>query len=368
MIFVKRKYIPTDASVIRTIALAKGVSENGEDVRLLFLIKNPDAEVPVLKGIYTKCLSDDCLIPFRLFYFLKGTWRLLRMLHRDDDVILMSFLLPVFWVLSLLRINLYHERTEYPPLMFNNTLLGKIQERLYIKITKRTKGVFVISKGLKEYFISKGIKESQIHIINMIVDMHRFDNLAKNDVEPYIAYCGTVSNYKDGVDTLLKAFAIIHKELPNVNLHIYGRTPSQVDFKNNIQIIKENHLDKVVYMPGIIPMKEIPQRLKDAILLVLARPANIQAKYGFPTKLGEYLLTGNPVVVTRVGELSDYLTDCKSCVFAEPSNHHDLASKILWALKNPTEALVIGTNGKNVALTSFNYLSESKKIVDVLCK
>ena len=44
-------------------------------------------------------------------------------------------------------------------------------------------------------------------------------------------------------------------------------------------------------------------------MLVLARPDNIQAKGGFPTKLGEYLATGNPVVVTKVGEIPNYLID-----------------------------------------------------------
>ena len=41
----------------------------------------------------------------------------------------------------------------------------------------------------------------------------------------------------------------------------------------------------------------MPQILTDASILALARPNNVQSQNGFPTKLGEYLATGNPVAI-----------------------------------------------------------------------
>ena len=112
----------------------------------------------------------------------------------------------------------------------------------------------------------------------------------------------------------------------------------------------------------------MPQYLKNAEVLVLSRPDNIQAAYGFPTKLGEYLMTGNPVVVTRVGELDNFLEDGKSCLFAKPGDAQHFAKKLKWTLENPAEAKEIGAKGKQVAEVSFNYKIEGKKIAEVITR
>lgn len=369
MIIVKRKYIPTDASVIRTMALAKGLAEAGCDVQLYYLQKNPTAIPPTLEGMLTtRCLSQNCGTNSRLLWFLYGTISLLCNLKKGDDVVLGSFILPLLWLLSHRRIRLYHERTEYPPFLFSKTFLGRFEEKLYLRICRRTAGIFVITKKIKEYYITNGVREDKVHVINMVVDSKRFQGLRKSTSAPYIAYCGTISNYKDGVNTLLKAFGIFHKNVPEVKLCIYGATPSAKDFEENKEIIKSEGIEKFVEMPGRIPAHEIPIRLSNATALVLARPLNIQSQYGFPTKLGEYLLTANPVVVTKVGELELYLTDKKSCIFAEPDNPEDLAKQLQWVFQHRELALEIGLRGKDVALQSFNYLIEAKKIAQILCK
>ena len=106
--------------------------------------------------------------------------------------------------------------------------------------------------------------------------------------------------------------------------------------------------------------------LKNAEILALARPDNVQAAYGFPTKLGEYLLTGNPVVVTRVGELDNFLVDRESCLFANPNSAEDFADKLLWLLAHPDEGKQIGKKGKRVAELNFNSRIEAQKIIRVL--
>ena len=113
---------------------------------------------------------------------------------------------------------------------------------------------------------------------------------------------------------------------------------------------------------GPIPREQMPLMLKNAEALVLARPDNIQAKYGFPTKLGEYLLSGNPVVVTRVGDIPQFLKDGESAYVAEPGNVEEIALKIIEALTSH-EAPKIGLRGAEVAMREFNSETESKKII-----
>lgn len=369
MIIVKRKYIPTDASVVRSIALAKGIAEQGEKVRMIFLMPNNGIRYPYnINNVSFEYVGESSKCKNKYLSLILSIIKLNKILKKEDIVILMSFILPLYVFLSLnKRIKLFHERTEYPPFVMGRGIKGKIKEFVYIKFAKRGCGIFVISKGIKEYLISKGVNAKTIHIINMVVDPSRFGKIKKKPlVDDYIAYCGTVSNYKDGVNYLLKAFSIVSKKYPNLKLYILGKTVLESDRKENEQIILEENIGSKVHMPGIIDFKDMPQYLVDAKLLVLARPDNIQAKYGFPTKLGEYLLSGNPVVVTKVGEINSFLEDKKSCVFAKPNDVKDIANKILWILENPLESSKIGQYGKKKAQECFNYKTEAAKIVSAV--
>ena len=96
-----------------------------------------------------------------------------------------------------------------------------------------------------------------------------------------------------------------------------------------------------------------------------ARPDNVQAKYGFPTKLGEYLLTENPVVLTRVGDIPLFLRDGESAYIAEPGDEEEIASKMIEALTSPN-AQSIGMKGAEIAMQEFNSEIEAKKITDFI--
>lgn len=110
----------------------------------------------------------------------------------------------------------------------------------------------------------------------------------------------------------------------------------------------------------------MPQILKNATVLALDRPDSLQAQCGFPTKLGEYLLTENPVVVTKVGDIPLFLKDGETALLAEERNPYEFSSKLLWALDHPAEAIEIGKAGAQVAMREFNYLNETKKIIKAI--
>ncbi len=95
--------------------------------------------------------------------------------------------------------------------------------------------------------------------------------------------------------------------------------------------------------------------------LLLARPANKQSEGGFPSKLGEYLSTGNPVVITNTGEISDYLEDGVSAFIAEPDSIESFSDKLEEAYKSPISKS-IGLKGKEVAEKYFDYKIQASKL------
>ena len=101
-------------------------------------------------------------------------------------------------------------------------------------------------------------------------------------------------------------------------------------------------------------------------MLVLARPDNDQAKYGFPTKLGEYLLSGRPVVLTNVGNISDFLLDGQSAYIAQPGNIISISDKMIEVSSNKDLAEQIAKKGKEVALKKFNSSIETAKLLSIM--
>jgi len=176
----------------------------------------------------------------------------------------------------------------------------------------------------------------------------------------YIAFTGTYTNQKDGVDVLIKAFNLIHNKFPKYQLLLAGFQHSDIDSQK--ELIRLYKLESRVKYLGIITKEDVPDFLSNANLLVLPRPDSRQAQGGFPTKLGEYLATGIPVCATTVGEIPDYLTDGESVYFAEPGSVDSFADAMRRALSNPSEAKRIGANGRKVAETHFNKDIQAQKL------
>ena len=264
------------------------------------------------------------------------------------------------------NIEVYHERTENPMVL---PIKEKHEQNLYLQSCKDVKGLFVISTALKRFFEKKGVDENKIKIINMTVDPNRFENLKTNGhKEKYIVYCGNGNNNKDGLDELIKAFSITRKKHPDVKLYVIGPMPDKNDEAGNLKLIEQLGLKDAVEFKGIQPANRIPQILKDAMICALDRPDSLQAQNGFPTKLGEYLLSGTPVVVTKVGDIPLFLKNGQNAMLANERDAQDFSSKMNWILEHPKEAEIIGKKGANTAKEHFNSLIESKKIIKAIYK
>ena len=368
--FVKFSYVPNTAPTNRAIAIIRGLSELGIPTQVVFFApdKNHSKVMESLPHIKFQYLWSKGYLDIKGIRKLSLWWylqRFVRSLQSGDKVYVYGF--PELVVASSKRndIYVYEERTEHNDASFVCNI-KKTSIPVFLEACRRINGMIVISQGLKQYYISNGCHPEKVHVINMIVDSTRFKDLQKQPSEPYIAYCGTASNTKDGVDQLIKAFALVVKHHPEYKLYIIGNTPNKRQRFNNYELTKELGIENNVVFTGVIFTEQMPQILKNATILALDRPNNLQAEYGFPTKLGEYLFTGNPVVITDVGDISLFLKDGESALIASPDNLEDFANKLCWVIEHPNEAKAIGEQGKAVADKHFNYLAETKKIAQII--
>lgn len=259
---------------------------------------------------------------------------------------------------------LFFEMVEFPDIhrfRKENFLNGKVSEKRLIFFEKtflpKIDGIAFITKTLQYSFNSKVSPGTDILHLPMVVDLNRFDEKCKRLPNrqlqmPYIAYVGSMSNMKDGIDILIESFSRISPVFPQLKLYLFGYW--HYDSSEHLRMIKDYNLENSVLYVGGISSEEIPFVLKNATLLVLPRPDSHQSRGGFPTKLGEYLATGNPVCATKVGELPDYLVNGESVFFAEPGSVDSFTEVLLTALNDSSGAKRVGINGRKVAEKFFN--------------
>jgi glycosyltransferase involved in cell wall biosynthesis len=228
-------------------------------------------------------------------------------------------------------------------------------------------GLGLMTKTLLAHYESFPKPLPKMLHLPMTVDLERFSQIAPTLTEfqkPYIAFVGVMNDAKDGVNILLESFAKIADEFSKYKMYLVGGwnydTPAHINF------IKENRLEDRVFWMKEYPRDSIPAIICNADLLVLPRPNSKQAQGGFPTKLGEYLASGNPVCATTVGELPDYLRDDESVFFAEPGSVESFAQAMKRALIDPENAQRVGLKGMEIAQKEFNKDIQAKKLYQFL--
>lgn len=326
-----------------------------------------------LRRINTYLLSGlfEFLNNLKLKKYYKSSFDYL-WLTGGDIVIRKSFLKST----GLLKGKTIIELSEYQNINESQNHSGNVfqnkRSAKYSKITREALNHIdyfaIMTKTLLEYYkgLTKNKNAKFIHL-PMTVDLDRFSKplpLLNEFKSPYIAFVGVMNDAKDGVNILIEAFSKITNNFPNYNLYLVGSWGYDTP-RHKKMIIDLNLEDKVFWM-GEHEKGTIPAIIKNAALLVLSRPDSKQAQGGFPTKLGEYLATGNPVCATTVGEIPDYLTDGESVYFAEPGSVDSFANAMQRALSNPEEAKRIGVNGRKVAETHFNKDIQAKILYDFL--
>lgn len=366
--FALVSYSPNTAETNRLRGYWDSFEKNGVDICVVFL-QQYDMKYQVSNHYnhvhfrYFYGFSSSKLLSIVAFGY--HIIKLFFTIHKGDTVYTYGINKTTKLLLNKRGIRVVSEQTEHPSIPNGGRIIN-LSSVKKIKVAKCLDYVVVISNSLKKLFVDEGVDTDKIVVVNMTVDINRFNGVCKQNKPRYIAYCGSVSNSKDGVDNLIRAFSIVQRAVDDVFLYIIGKAENEQVKYNIIELVKQLGIEKKVVFTGQIPAQKMPQILKDAEILALFRPNNIQARYGFPTKLGEYLLTENPVILTNVGDIAFFLKDGESALIAEASNVEMFADKLLWALNNPDEASKIGRRGKEVALKYFNSEIETQKLIKIL--
>jgi glycosyltransferase involved in cell wall biosynthesis len=255
---------------------------------------------------------------------------------------------------------------EYPT-PIRHKLKDKIpfrKEFLYKQVLKGISGYISISEKLAEYYNNLCIKKT--FILPVITDTSRFEIKSSDCKEgtnqnKYICYMGNMELAKDNVDIIIKAFAIVSREILDIELYLYGKSQQSTKEYLN-QIICDLNLQSKVKFQGQVSSDLVPRILQNATLLVSSQPETLRASGGFPTKLGEYLASGVPAIFTDVGENARYAKNNVHAYFVKPNDYKEYAEKMIFVLNNYEAARIIAENGRKLILNDYSHSTMAYKM------
>ena len=358
-----------EASVNRILSYTQELVKLGNSVTILSSAYSTQKD-GVINGVFFYCFGRSENKVLSLFRSLLDILRNIKKKKYNVVILVsnsLSLIYPLVITCRLRGITLLQEKSEYPFILRKKGWIWSAIASIYVNTTYRVfDGLIVMTKPLMEYFKDKVNKKATLFEMPMTVDVDRFSIQKKSSLQygDYIAYCGNMTGNKDGVLNLIEAFSQIEGILPKITLLLIGGTNQPEQLERLKKQVKEKGVKHIVFY-GRATRDEIPELLVNAKLLALARPSSLQSTGGFPTKLGEYLATGNPVVVTKIGDIPNYLNE-ENAFLVEPDDNKAFANAILSVFENYEKAKAIGEKGKELALTVFNSKVQSERLNNYL--
>lgn len=153
--------------------------------------------------------------------------------------------------------------------------------------------------------------------------------------------------FKNGVDTLIRAFERVRQSWPDARCHILGDGPERQSLE---ALARSLGVATAVTFFGNVPHADVPRYFARADLFV--RPSRSE---GMGNAFVEALAVGLPIIGTPVGGITDIIRDGETGLFTIVDDPADLAKKILRLLTDQTLAAMIVANGRKMVEEHFSW-------------
>lgn len=301
-------------------------------------------------------------------YLLVGLWNTTKFLkdYNTDTVVLYGdnpFVVNLFfWIYTrITHIRYIGDRSELP----TETERGsRIRMWLYGLKQRMFDGMIIMTKELMKFYSQYSERDDFLFYLPMTIDPQRFDGLKKEEQEkPYIAVVFGTHN-RDGLLESLKAFDMYCQKGGLYCLRLIGDYDNMPNKAELDAFISQSVYRNRICILGKQPNDVVPQILYNASIL-LTTP-NFYVSGGFPTKLGEYMLSRVPIVATEAGELLDYITADTDMIMKKPKDIDGISEALLSIENDKKLGIRLANSARHKALQCFCADSYVKHLKDFL--
>ncbi len=220
--------------------------------------------------------------------------------------------------------------TDVPSTMFTYTKPKSMLKRLFSGSYRNA--AIAVQDGFDGYvFLTEAMSEvvapgKPFTIVETIADITAFDGIPQTEKAspPVLMYAGSLYR-KYGVDRIVDALSYVHCDC---QLWLFGSG----DYEQTI--LEKAGKDSRIHFFGRVSRKEILQREKEATLLLNIRSAGDEyTKYSFPSKMVEYMLSGTPLLTTKLAGIPEEYDSY--CYVTESEAPEQIGHKISAILHDP---------------------------------
>ncbi|NIM92798.1 MAG: glycosyltransferase [Anaerolineales bacterium] len=156
-----------------------------------------------------------------------------------------------------------------------------------------------------------------------------------------VVYTGSFERYQ-GLDLLVDSVESVKEKHPGVVFLLVGGRPRQIEYWKNE--VRRRNLEEWIRFVGTVPVEEIPLYVGLAEILVSPRIFGTSV----PLKIYTYLLSGKPIVATRIPSHTQVLNN-EVAVLVKPTKE-DLAEGISRLIQTPDLRTQVGRQAHNFAM------------------
>ncbi|KZZ71147.1 hypothetical protein A3765_15050 [Oleiphilus sp. HI0130] len=225
---------------------------------------------------------------------------------------------------------------------------------------RRFDKVVAVSQPILEEMKQKNIPSDKLYCISNGIKLKESEEL-KNireelDLKENAYLIGTLSSLttEKGIDTAIKALALITDQLPQARLIVTGDGRE----RDNLEELARNLsiTDKVLFLGR---REDTHRILKSLDMFVMP-----SLKEGLPIALLEAMAARLPIIATKVGDIPKVINKLNGVVI-EASIPHLLAEEVQYLYKNPTTAKTLGEKAYETVKNEFSASSMTRKYADL---
>ncbi len=325
----------------RVMRYAETLALRGDDVEVIALKKTGVPENEKLRGVNVRRIQErvkdeknQLVYVYRIVKFMvKSAFILARdhirnpydviHVHNMPDFLVFSAILP-----KLLGAKLILDIHDMVPELYVTKFNAPrgLPFRVLL-LAERASAWFadhvVIANHLwRDKFISRSTSTGKCSVIMNYPDPRIFHPRRKKRASGkfVMIYPGSL-NYRQGIDTAIKAFARIGKAYPDTEFHIYGDGNDRVAFQKLAASLGLK--DRVLFF-GSIPIYDVADKMADADLAIEPKRNDPFAAFAMSTKILEFMTLGIPVIASDTEVHRHYFNE-SVLRFFEAGNDEQLA-------------------------------------------
>jgi len=247
--------------------------------------------------------------------------------------------------------------------------LTTMAERMEREIICGADAVIAISTWVKNWVVSLGVDEQNVHVVPNGVSLKLFADRSNSQTvrqrynlgtERLIGFVGSFQRWHD-VEGLLQAFSMLYADDHNLRLLLVGDGDQREALEESCLQLG---LGSAVIFTGSVPHESVPEYI--AAMDVAVAPYNWKEDfYGSPLKLFEYMAAGKPTVAAAIGQIEEVIEHGKTGWLYPSGNHEKLAHGLASLLYSPELSSEMSQAASQKILTDHTWKAIGARVMNL---